>query len=217
MAKKFLTLTVAVIMALSLALTVSAEQQTLRLEEEDQVDGVAAIVYYLEFITADPSGSIDGNVYIGLGDNPDVQKSVANEGALFTEQGKDIFLDEGQASLKVELGGTFDSVGGYVDMNLWTVGDFWIDYYEFLDADGNLVATVKDGAVTLAVAETPVVDAPPPVVDAPPPVIDTPVPTPPVVQEDDKHDADTGLGDVAVASAIALMAAGAVVLSRKKK
>jgi len=37
------------------------------------------------------------------------------------------------------------------------------------------------------------------------------------INEEDKHEPDTGLGDVAVASAIALVAAGAVVFSRKKK
>ena len=35
--------------------------------------------------------------------------------------------------------------------------------------------------------------------------------------EDDKQDTETGLGDVAVASAIALLAAGAVVFARKRK
>lgn len=59
--------------------------------------------------------------------------------------------------------------------------------------------------------------AAPPVVDEAPPVVDE---APPVIADDDsedKHEPDTGIGDVAVASAIALLAAGAVIFSRKKK
>ncbi|MCL2638117.1 MAG: hypothetical protein FWD48_07050 [Oscillospiraceae bacterium] len=195
--KKILATLVALALVGGLALTASANQITLQLAEEDQVDGVATIIYFFTSIVADSNGAIDGNVYIGLGDQGDVAKKVANEGAGFTEQGKDIFLDEGQASLRLDLGGTKNSVGGWVDMNLWTVGSFGIDRYEFLDASGNLIATVKGGVVTYGGTATAPAAAP--------------------TARADGGDVKTGVGDVAVASAIALVAAGAVVFSRKKK
>ncbi|MCL2697242.1 MAG: hypothetical protein FWE74_04070 [Oscillospiraceae bacterium] len=200
--RKILATLIALALVGGLAITAGASQVELRLDEDKQVDGVASIVYYFTSVVADANGAIDGNVFIGM-EHSNVQRSVANEGALFTEQGKDIFLDEGQASLRVDLGGTMDSVGGYVGINLWTVGSYGVDRYEFLDASGNLVATVTPaGVVTLGGTTTAV-----------------PISSP--ITSDMLRDADggakTGVGDVAVASAIALIAAGAVVFSRKKK
>jgi hypothetical protein len=201
--RKILATLVALALVGGLAITASANQVELRLDEDKQIDGVATIVYYFTSIVADNNGAIDGNVFIGLGDQGNVQRSVANEGSLFTEQGKDIFLDEGQASIRVDLGGAKESVGGYVGINLWTVGSYGIDRYEFLDASGNLVATVTPaGVVTLGGTAT-----------APP----AGGGTAPVAARDADGGAKAGVGDVAVASAIALVAAGAVVFSRKRK
>ncbi|MDR2558801.1 MAG: hypothetical protein LBC86_04555 [Oscillospiraceae bacterium] len=202
--RKILATLVALALVGGLAITVSANQVELRLDEDEQIDGVATIVYYFTSIVADSNGAIDGNVFIGLGDQGNVQKSVANEGSLFTEQNKDIFLDEGQASIRVDLGGAKESVGGYVGINLWTVGSYGIDRYEFLDASGNLVATVTPaGVVTLGgTATAPAADSG----AAPAPI-----------RDDSAGGAKAGVGDVAVASAVALVAAGAVVFSRKKK
>jgi hypothetical protein len=212
--RKILAVLVAFALVGSFAISASARQTTLQLAEEDQVDGVATIVYYFSSMVGDvASGAIDGNVYVGLGNDPDVTTSVANEAALFTEQGKGIFLDEGQAYLRLDLGGTFNNVGGWVDINLWTVGSYGIDRYEFFDASGNQVATVKDGVVTLGGSGT------------------VPAHITPggggggnagggnegggAVRDTDPTKA--GVGDAAVASAIALVAAGAVIFSRKKK
>ncbi|MDR2531249.1 MAG: hypothetical protein LBC82_00180 [Oscillospiraceae bacterium] len=219
MVKKLSTLAVIIIVTLALTLTASARQVELRLDEDNRVDGVAAIIYYFSSITADDSGAIDGNVFIGLGDD-NVQKSIANEGSLFTEQNKDIFLDEGQASITVDLGATFDDVGGYVGINLWTVGEYGIEKYEFLDASGAVIATIIDGAIVDGGA--------PPISPAPAPDGDGDGDADGngagldggngnVDDDDDKHGAETGIGDVAVASAIALVAAGAVIFSRKRK
>jgi hypothetical protein len=190
--RKILAALVAVALVGGLAITASARQTDLELPEADHVPGVAAIIYYFSSIVGDANGVVDGNVWISTGDG-NVSKSVANEGAGFTDQNKDIFLDEGQASIRVDLGGSF-TIGGYVGINLWTVGSYEIERYEFLGSDGSLLATVRNGAVTLAAPGTA-----------------------PIVRDAADGGAKTGVGDVAVASAIALVAAGAVMFSRKKK